>query len=153
MTRKKGWLPIAARAHEALVQHHRLLADQARRDAVDAEQHRVQASSAVTALSADWSARRRQGVMDPTLDHAYIAFHGQLSRQEAAAENVHREAQASLDRATAALHSAHGTSQVLDELLARREIEQAIAIGKSELQVSTESWLLANQHQLREQSE
>lgn len=149
MTRKKGWLPIAARAHEALAQHQRLLTDQARRDAIDAEQRRAQASSAVATFSADWSARRRQGAIDPALDHAYIAFHRQLAHQEAAAKDVHREAQASLDQATTDLRSVYGTSQVLDELLARREAEQAVAVGKSELQASTESWILANQHQLR----
>ena len=153
MTRKKGWLAIAARAHEALAQHHRLLAEQAREDAVNAQTRHSQASSAVATLSTDWSARRHQGVMDPALDRAYIAFHGQLSRQEADADDMHREAQASLDRATTTLRSAHGTSQVLEELLARRDSEHVIAVGKSELQASTESWLLTNQHQQREQSE
>lgn len=147
MTRKKGWLPIAARAHEALAQHHRLLVDQARRDALAAEQHSAQASSALINFFSDWTARRRRGVMDPALDQAYIAFHSQLSHQEAAAQAAHREAQAGLDRAMADLRAVHGTSQMLDDLLARREHEQAVAVGKSELQASTESWLLGNQYQ------
>lgn len=153
MKRNKGWLQIAARAQSALAQHHQALAAQARAAATDADQHRSQAREAVTSISVDWFARRQQAVMDPLLDQAYVAFHSQLSHRASKALDQQRNAHACLDGAMADLRSTHGTSSVLAELQARRELELKVAADKSELQALAESWLLAQQHQPRDRSE
>lgn len=148
MTRhKRGWFALAARAHEALVQYHCLLTDQARKDASHAEQRSRTAAQAVAAVSADWVARRQHAGLDPALDLAYAAYHRQLSQQAAGIRDQHRLAEAQVDHATAELKAAHGMSQVLAELLIRREREQAVTAGKQDLQVVTEAWILTRQHQ------
>lgn len=149
MKRQKGWLPMAARAHEILTHHHRRVADEARQDAAAAEQRSQAALQAETSVKADWAARRRHAAMDPALDQAYVAYHRQLAQQATQLDEEHHAAEITLDRATAELRATHGTHQMLDELITRREREHTVAAGKHELQATSETWLLAKQHQLK----
>jgi hypothetical protein len=151
--RRPGWLVLAARAHEALMQHRCRLAEQARAEARDAEQRNRAAARAVEEVCADWAAARRHAALDPALDLAYGAYHLRVSRQACGARDQHGMAEVQVEHATAALKAAHDMNQVLDELLARREREQTVADRTQELRSVTESWILTRQHQLKGASE
>lgn len=143
MKRNNVWLKTAARAHAALTQHRLHVTEQARTAANTAEQRAMAAASDVHELAQGWTARRQRGQVDTSLDQAYADFHRHLAARSALCDEAASQANTTLASVTADLRMAHGTTQVLEEILARRQKEQVVEDTKKELQGLGESWLLA----------
>lgn len=148
MKRHNTWLTTAARAHAAVKQHRLHAAQQARSRAGEAEQRAASAAHEMNELTRGWSASRKRGEMSLSLDQAYVAFHQHLAAHSARCGEAERDAKAQLVQLAADLQRAHGTTQVLQEIIDRRGKEAAAEDAKKEQQGLSESWLLGK-HQTR----